>query len=232
MEDTDLTLEQKESSAIWDSDKGSCSECPCGAAGQNPVQQRADGTPLVGEEHLSSSSQIPENLEGLTEKVGTLGLQVIRKNGCGAAKKRARKAKLAEAFIGDSDGGQPRSASANQRQTLQNPGTSGAHDGRGPVSAEQKSPKSKGYPQSPSKRQRSAGGTQEGGRLRGPTGQLSYARAALQGLRVVIVCEYYPRSLVFREKFADIQRVIGRFVDELPVEAFAPRLVDSYWSKG
>jgi hypothetical protein len=100
---------------------------------------------------LSSSSQNPENLEGLTEKVGTLGLQVIRKNRCCAAKKRARKAKLAEASIGDSGGSQPRSTLGDQLQTLQKPGTSGAHYGRGPVSAEQKSLESKGHPQGPSK---------------------------------------------------------------------------------
>jgi hypothetical protein len=34
------------------------------------------------------------------------------------------------------------------------------------------------------------------------------------------------------ENFVDIQRAIGRLVDELPEEGFTPRLVDSYWSKG
>ena len=67
METTDLTLEQEESSAVWDSETGSCSGAPWGAAGQNPVEQRAGETPLIGEEHFSSSSQIPENLEGPTE---------------------------------------------------------------------------------------------------------------------------------------------------------------------
>jgi uncharacterized low-complexity protein len=129
METTHLTLEQKESSAVWDSDKGSCSEAVCGAAGQNPVEQRAGETPLNGEENLSSRSQILENLEGLTEKVGTLGLQVIRKNRCGAAKKRVRKAKLTEAPIGDSGSSRPPSAVGNQPETLQKPGTSEAHYG-------------------------------------------------------------------------------------------------------
>ena len=101
---------------------------------------------------MSYSSQIPENLEDLTEKVGTIGLQVIiRKNRCGAAKKRARKTKLAEDPIGHSGGGQPRSALGDQPPTLQKPGTSEAHYGRGPVSAEQKSLESKGHPQGPSK---------------------------------------------------------------------------------
>jgi hypothetical protein len=53
-------------------------------------------------EHLSSSEKTPENLEGLTEKVGTLGPQVSRRNRCGAAKKWARRARLAEAPTGDS----------------------------------------------------------------------------------------------------------------------------------
>jgi hypothetical protein len=30
----------------------------------------------------------------------------------------------------------------------------------------------------------------------------------------------------------DIQRAIGRLVDELPEEGFTPGRVDSYWSKG
>ena len=35
-----------------------------------------------------------------------------------------------------------------------------------------------------------------------------------------------------RVRSPDIQRVIGRLVDELPEEGLAPRLVDSYWAKG
>ena len=44
--------------------------------------------------------------------------------------------------------------------------------------------------------------------------------------------EDYPRSQVSREHFVDIQRAIGRLVDELPDEGFTPRLADSYWAKG
>ena len=43
----------KESSAIWDSNTGSCSVASCGAAEQNLDEQRAGETPLIGEEHLS-----------------------------------------------------------------------------------------------------------------------------------------------------------------------------------
>ena len=85
---TELNLEEKKSSAVWDSGMGSCSEAQCGAAGQGLVEQREGGTPLIEEEHLYSSSQTPENLEDLTETVNTLGLQVSRRNRCGAAKGR------------------------------------------------------------------------------------------------------------------------------------------------
>jgi hypothetical protein len=49
MENMDINLEHKESSAVGDSDKGFCSEAPqIGAAGQNPVEQGAGVTPLIG----------------------------------------------------------------------------------------------------------------------------------------------------------------------------------------
>jgi hypothetical protein len=108
---------------------GSCSEAPCGAAGQGPVEQRAGGTPLIEGEHLSSSEKTPENLEGLTEKVGTLGLQVRRRNCYGAAKKWVKKARLIEAPTGDSSSDQPRSASDSQPKTQHRPGTSRAQQG-------------------------------------------------------------------------------------------------------
>jgi len=97
-----------------------CSEAlQTGAAGQNPVEQGAGQTPTIGEEHLSPCSLSLENLEGLTEKLGTLGLQVTRKSCCGAAKKQARKAKLAKAPTGDFGSGQPQSTLGDQPQTLQ-----------------------------------------------------------------------------------------------------------------
>jgi len=49
---TERDLEKKESSAIWDSNKGSCLEAPCGAAG-TPAEKRVGETPLTVEEHLS-----------------------------------------------------------------------------------------------------------------------------------------------------------------------------------
>jgi hypothetical protein len=121
MVNAELNLEEKESSAVWDYGMGSCSKAPCGAVGQGPVERREGGTPLIEGEHLSSSSQAPKNLEGLTETVGTLGLQVSRRSRCGAAKRRARRAGLAEAPTGDSSGGQPRSAPGGQSQTQQGP---------------------------------------------------------------------------------------------------------------
>jgi len=53
MNNTETNLEKKESSAVQESNKGSCSEVSCGAAEQNPVEQRAGETPLTWEEHLS-----------------------------------------------------------------------------------------------------------------------------------------------------------------------------------
>ena len=53
MVNTETDLEKKKSSAIWDSNKGSCSEALCGAAEQNLAEQRAGETPLIGKEHLS-----------------------------------------------------------------------------------------------------------------------------------------------------------------------------------
>jgi hypothetical protein len=42
----------------------------------------------------------------------------------------------------------------------------------------------------------------------------------------------YPGEQISRDNFTDIQKQIGRLVDEFPEEGFTPRLVDSYWSKG
>jgi hypothetical protein len=49
---------------------------------------------------------------------------------------------------------------------------------------------------------------------------------------VAVVGDDYPGSSPLRENFLDIQRAIGRLVDELPEEWLTPRLVDSYWTKG
>jgi len=46
------------------------------------------------------------------------------------------------------------------------------------------------------------------------------------------VCDDYPKTQVSREHFVEIQRAIGRLVDELPEEGFTPRLADSFWSIG
>jgi hypothetical protein len=162
MENTNAELEKKESSATWASKKGSCAEAPAGATEQKPAEQGTSETPLTGEEHLSSCSQTTESLEGLTQKVGTLGLQVIKKNCCGAARKRARKARLAEAPTGATDGGRPQSAAGKQPLDSQKTGTSWAQHGRGPAASAQESPESGGHPHGPGKRQRPAGGTLEG----------------------------------------------------------------------
>ena len=94
MDNTVRKLEQMENSAVRASNKGSCSEALEGATGQDPVESRTGGTTLIEEEH-PSCSKASENLEGLTEKVGSLGLRFPKKNRCGSARKRARKARLA-----------------------------------------------------------------------------------------------------------------------------------------
>ena len=165
MEHTFINLEDKESSTPGDSDKGSRTEVPqIGAAGQHPVEQGVGETPLTEEKHSSPGSISPENLEGLTE-IGSLGLQVTRKNCCGAAKKQAGKARLMEAPTGDSGCGQPLPAPGGWPQK---PGTSGARQRRGLCSAELKSTERKGHPQGPSKRQRPARALPRVSRLRGP----------------------------------------------------------------
>jgi hypothetical protein len=184
-------------------------------------------------EHLISSEKTPENLEGLTEKVGTLGLQVRKRNHCGAAKKRERRARAAEAPAGDSGSGRPRTASGDQPRTQQGIGAPGAQQGKEPAPARRVPTEKGGHLLGPSKRQRSAGGTPEGGQAKRPKqlGQLGYAIVAREGLRVAVV-EDYPKSQISRENFLYIQRAIGWLVDELHEEGLTPRLADSYWSKG
>ena len=196
-----------------------------GATLQDPVEQGVGETPLVGGERAPTSNVSLENVEGLTEKVGTLGLQVTRKNRCGASKKRARRVRLTEAPSGDSDGAQPRIAPGEPSQAVQKPGTSRVQQGE---SAESKGPKP-----GQGKRQRSTGSTPEGHAKRPKQGgQPSYARVAQDGIRVAVVSENYPESQLSKDNFIDIQQAIGRLVDELPEEGLIPRLVDSYWAKG
>jgi len=65
-----------------------------------------------------------ENLEWL----GTLGLRSARKNRHGAAKRRARRARVTEAFAGDCVVGQSWPSQGGQKQCLQEPSTTGTHD--------------------------------------------------------------------------------------------------------
>ena len=77
-------------------------------------------------------------------------------------------------------------------------------------------------------------GTPEGGQAKRlkQAGQLGYARAARESLWVAVVSENYLECQLSKENFVDIQRAVGRFMDELPEEGFIPRLVNSYWAKG
>jgi hypothetical protein len=79
MKHSEGNLEKKENWAVRASSKGTSFGAPCGATEQDPVEQRAGGTPLIGEERPPVAERTSENLEGLTEKLGTLGLQITRR---------------------------------------------------------------------------------------------------------------------------------------------------------
>jgi hypothetical protein len=80
----------EESSYVGDYSKGSkegssqgellCLKTVHGATEQNSEMQGAGKPPKTWEDHLSSSSLSSENLEALTEMVGTLGLQSLKTN--------------------------------------------------------------------------------------------------------------------------------------------------------
>jgi hypothetical protein len=141
-----------------------------------------------------------------------LQLQKHKKDRCGSAKKRARKTRRLEA---PTAGGQPQTTSG-EPQKLQVPSTSAAK-GEGAPSAQPESLEGE-VPTHAQKRQRSADGTLEGGQTNWPkqTGQLRYARAAKEGVRVVVVNEDYRGTQPSRDAFVNIKKEIGRFVDELP----------------
>jgi len=105
---------------------------------------------------------------------------------------------------------------------------------RGPSSSGSKLPEIEGPLQVPGKCQRLSGRTPEGGQVNRPrhTGQMSYARAAQDGLGMAIACGGYLTAQVSKKDFGNTQWVIGGLVDELPEEGFAPRLIDTYWAKG
>jgi hypothetical protein len=63
-----------------------CRKVPQGAIEQDPYLQGDGKASVSWEQHLSPISLRSENLEGLTEKVVTLGLRAARKNPFGAAK--------------------------------------------------------------------------------------------------------------------------------------------------
>jgi hypothetical protein len=49
---------------------------------------------------------------------------------------------------------------------------------------------------------------------------------------VTVICENYQGTHISRENFLDIERAVGRLVDELPEEGFIRKLDDSYCAKG
>ena len=147
-------------------------EASLGTTEQNPCMQGTSEIPVTWDEQLSLSSLRSENLERLTVKVGTLGLQSFRQNRFGAAKKRARNAKLFETPTGDSNSCQTQIPRSNQPQNLQKPCTSEAQrkvkkrKKRKPSSTGPESSESRGHLNGPDKRQRPFGGTPEGGQTK------------------------------------------------------------------
>jgi hypothetical protein len=228
MEPSEIYSVKTESSVVRASSKGSSSEAPCGATEQDPVEQGAGGNPQIKEERPPVAERASENPEGLTEKVGPLGLRNTKKKRCGAARERARRARLAEA-----GSGQPQSNPKDRPQSQQKPSTSGASH-KGTTPSKPTSSEEGGPSQGPRNRQRSAGGTPEARHTKRykEHGQPSYVRVSREGHQVLIVGDDYPRNSISRNNFLDIQRAIGRIVDELPEEGLTPRLVVSYWAKG
>jgi len=196
-----------------------------GAIAQDPDVHGEGEAPDSWEQHLSPERKSLENLEELAERVGTLDLRTPKKNRSGAAKKRARRAKVA----GAPAGGRTRPSQGSHTQALQELSSTGTQSKEkphpGPQQGGPASPENRGSTKGQAKRQRSAGGTSGNRRAKRPkiAGPPSYAQAAREGIRMAIVFEGYPEVQVSKEKFSDIQRAVGGLVDGLPEEAFTPR---------
>jgi hypothetical protein len=78
--------------------------------------------------------------------------------------------------------------------------------------------------------QRSSGGTPEGTQAKRPkkTGKLSYAKAAQEGLRMAIICDWYPEVPISTENLINIRRKISGLVHELSDEGFTLTFLDTY----
>jgi hypothetical protein len=103
---TNEKLEIKDSSTPGDSSKGSKEDSSQGELLHSEALQGATG-----------QNPCTENLEGLTEKVGTLSLQGHKKNWCGATERQARRAKHAQAPTGESASGQTLPPQSDQPHT-------------------------------------------------------------------------------------------------------------------
>jgi hypothetical protein len=206
-----------------------------GASRQGPVEGSSPGELQCSRASDGATGREPSSvsLEGLAEKVGTLGLQRRKRNRCGAARRGAGRARLA---VASGQAPRPPGSEPHQQET---PSTAGpgepmvaaVHDMDAPGPLAVRDEECLG---GPGKRQWSSGGTPVGRHVKRPkqTGQPSYARVAREGFRVAIVCEGYPGTQVPKDNFVTIQKAVGRPVDELPEEGFTPGLADSYWAKG
>jgi hypothetical protein len=99
-------LEVEESSTPGDSSKGSKEGSSQGELLRLDALQGATG-----------QNPCTENLEGLTEKVGTLSFQGHKRTWCGAAERQVRRANHAEAPIGESASGQKLPPQSDQPHT-------------------------------------------------------------------------------------------------------------------
>jgi hypothetical protein len=179
MDTTEFEFEAKEGPSLGCPDMGStegsgnreprCTGAPKGATGQDPVSV------------------------SLAEKVSTLGFQKTKKTRCGAAKRRARRAKRVEPPGGEPAGGDTQLSLGGQPHQG---GTSPFRKGRVWIGGWTRfggtrsfNHRGRGQPTGPGKRQMSSGGIPGDRQAKRPrqTGQPSYAKVAQEDLREAMV---------------------------------------------
>jgi hypothetical protein len=174
-----------------------------GASRQGPVEDSRPGEGSGASEGATGREPSSTSLEGLAEKVGTVGLQRRKRNRCGAARRRADRARLA---VVSGQAPRPPGSQPHQQET---PSTAGPGepmvaagpdiDASGPSAV-----RDEGCLAGPGKRQRSSGGTLSAGRLRGPSrlGSLatpeSPGRASVWSLCVKVTRgPRYPKTILW-----------------------------------
>jgi hypothetical protein len=130
MEHTEKTRRKRRAQKIGTPKRALFQRLHLGQLDRTQLSLKRVGLPRLGEAHLLSGSAVSENLECLTEKVGTLDLQICEKNRSGVTKKRERKAKRPGAAAGHSGSGQNQIAPVSNRLTLRDPVHLGLHRDR------------------------------------------------------------------------------------------------------